>query len=71
MTNFLAIPQYSLFGAYFPAWMLFSLIAITCSLLIRVVFIRVGIDEIISLRLVTYTAIAVAIASLLAIIAYD
>lgn len=66
----MAGPSFSLFGAYFPSWMLCLLIAIIITLLLRVVFIRLGIDDILPFRLTAYTAIVIAIASSLAIFVY-
>lgn len=50
--------------------MLCLLIAIIITLLLRVVFIRLGIDDILPFRLTAYTAIVIAIASSLAIFVY-
>lgn len=68
--SFFSVPSYPLFGAYFPAWMFYALIALIATIMVRAVFIRVGVDDVLPLRLVAYTAIAVAIASALALIAY-
>lgn len=69
MMPFLSSPSYSVFGAFFPAWMLYAFIALVGTIALRAVFIRVGIDDVLPLRLVTYTAIAIAIASALSLIA--
>ena len=63
-------PSFSLFGAYFPSWMLCLLVAIIIAILLRVVFIRLGVDDILPFRLTAYTAIVIAIACGLALFVY-
>lgn len=63
-------PSFSLFGAYFPSWMLCLGIAIVLTAVLRVLFIRIGLDDSLPLRLTTYTAITVAIACGLAFFVY-
>lgn len=38
-------PSYVLFGAYFPAWMLFSMIGILAAIVVRVLFVKTGLAE--------------------------
>ncbi|WP_433850469.1 YtcA family lipoprotein [Brucella pseudogrignonensis] len=57
-------------GAYFPSWMLCLLVAIVITILLRVVFIRLGVDDILPFRLTAYTAIVIAIACGLALFVY-
>ncbi|WP_413571322.1 YtcA family lipoprotein [Brucella sp. H1_1004] len=63
-------PSFSLLGAYFPSWMLCLLVAIVITILLRVVFIRLGVDDILPFRLTAYTAIVIAIACSLALFVY-
>jgi len=63
-------PSFSLLGAYFPSWMLCLLIAIVITILVRVVMIRIGLDDILPFRLTAYTAIVIAIACGLALFVY-
>lgn len=51
--------------------MLYAFFAINITILVRVVFIRVGIDDILPMRLTAYTALAVTIGCALALIAFD
>lgn len=67
--SYFSSPSYALFGAFFPSWMLYASIALIVTVMVRAVFIRVGVDDALPLRLVTYTAIAVATTSALALIA--
>jgi len=50
--------------------MLCLLIAIIIAILLRVVFIRLGVDDILPFRLTAYTAIVIAIACGLALFVY-
>jgi hypothetical protein len=52
-------PWFSVFGAYFPAWMVCALIGIASAVLVRAIFVAVGIDALMALRLLTYAAIGV------------
>ncbi|WP_439273448.1 YtcA family lipoprotein [Pseudochrobactrum sp. HB0163] len=63
-------PSFSLFGAYFPSWMSCLFIALIIVLLLRAVFIRTGIDDILNFRLTAYTAMVIAIACGLALVVY-
>lgn len=63
-------PSIYIFGAFFPSWMLCLFLALIIVLLIRVVFIRTGIDDLLTFRLTTYTAMLIAVASVLALVIY-
>ncbi|WP_428030426.1 YtcA family lipoprotein [Ancylobacter sp.] len=54
-------PAIPLFGAYFPSWLLAALIGIFGAILVRLVFIRAGIDDALPIRLPVYVCIAAAI----------
>ncbi len=62
-------PSMFFFGAYFPSWMLCVCIGIIGALIVRVVLVRVGIDDELPVRLLVYISFAAAIgfASALAI----
>ena len=55
-------PWFSLFGAYFPAWMLCGLIGVLGAVLARVLFAAVGLDAIVRARLLTYGSIGLILA---------
>jgi hypothetical protein len=55
-------PSIPLFGAYFPAWLACTAIGILGSVAIRVVFVLVGIDDRLPVRLLVYVCLAAAIA---------
>ncbi|MGD9888180.1 MAG: YtcA family lipoprotein [Halothiobacillaceae bacterium] len=59
-------PMVPLYGAYFPAWLLSAALGIIASILVRMVFIRLGVDEGIPLRTLVYIALACLVAFLLA-----
>ena len=49
------------FGAYFPSWIPCSLVGIIGAVIVRLVFIRIGIDDLLPLRVVVYFLLAIAI----------
>ncbi|TCT33029.1 YtcA family lipoprotein [Martelella mediterranea] len=53
------------FGAYFPSWIACSLIGIFGAVILRLLFIKAGIDELLPLRVIVYlfTAIAIGLGS--------
>lgn len=52
-------PSFVLFGAYFPDWMLCGLIGIAVAVGLRVLFVLIGLDSFLSLRLFTYVSLGV------------
>ena len=55
-------PSYSLFGAFFPAWLLCAVIGLFGSLLFRMIVISSGLEEAMPLKLLVYTAFAAGLA---------
>jgi hypothetical protein len=55
-------PSYSIFGAYFPAWLLCSAIGILGSVGLRAVVVASGLEDAIPLRLLVYVGFATAVA---------
>jgi hypothetical protein len=55
-------PSIPLFGAYFPAWLACATAGILGAVLVRVVFVLVGIDDRLPVRLLVYVSLAAAIA---------
>lgn len=51
--------------------MLCAFIALLVTLLVRAIFVRVGLDDILPLRLTSYTALAVAVGCALALATFD
>ncbi|MFC6492889.1 YtcA family lipoprotein [Ancylobacter dichloromethanicus] len=51
----------SLFGAYFPSWLLAALLGIVGAVIVRLLFVRIGIDDALPVRLPVYVCIAAAI----------
>lgn len=49
--------------------MLYAFVAVIVTILVRAVFVRVGIDDVLPLRLTAYTALAVAVGCGLALAA--
>lgn len=55
-------PSVYAFGSYFPSWLLCAAIGILGTVLVRVIFIRLQIDDFLPLRLLTYLCVALIIA---------
>ncbi|WP_219760791.1 YtcA family lipoprotein [Neoroseomonas alba] len=63
-------PSVPLFGAYFPSWLICLAGGIIGAVVLRVLFIRIGLDEVLPLRLLVYACLAAAIGLLLALTLY-
>ncbi|WP_431222814.1 YtcA family lipoprotein [Serratia sp. L9] len=55
-------PLLPLLGSYFPSWLLCAFIGVITAVIVRVVFIRLGIDEELRWRLFVYVCLALAVA---------
>ena len=49
------------FGAYFPSWIACSLIGIVGAVVVRLVFIKIGLDDVMPVRVIVYLFLAIAI----------
>lgn len=56
-------PSYVLFGAYFPAWMLFSLIGILAAIVVRILLVKTGLAETLPYQLFLCVAAGTIVAS--------
>lgn len=63
-------PSFPLFGAYFPAWLACAAFGLAGALVVRVVFIRIGLDDLLPWRLLVYTCLGAGLAFALALLAY-
>lgn len=54
-------PVIPFFGAYFPSWIACSLIGIFGAVILRLVFIKVGLDDVMPVRVIVYLFLAIAI----------
>jgi len=54
-------PSIPLFGAYFPAWLLCATIGILGAVVVRVLFVLIGLDDRLPLRLFVYVCLAAGI----------
>ncbi len=50
-------PSFSLFGAFFPAWLLCSVLGIFCAILTRILFVATGLADVLPLQLFLCTAV--------------
>ena len=57
-------PQYEIFGAFFPDWMMLALIGIAAAIAARVVFVRTGVAEVIPQQLLVCCSVGVIVALL-------
>ncbi|CNH05577.1 similar to: Y. pestis YPO0620 putative exported protein [Yersinia thracica] len=66
-----AAPSFSLVGSYFPSWMACAFIGIITAVIARVVFIRVGIDDVLPWRLLVYVCLALAVAFICSLLLFS
>lgn len=55
-----AAPSHSILGSYFPTWMFCALAGLGIALVLRQVFVAVGIDRALPAPLLVYLALAIA-----------
>ncbi len=58
-------PSFSLFGAFFPAWLLCAVLGIFCAILTRALFVATGLAQTIPLQLFLCTAIGLLFGALM------
>lgn len=63
-------PSLPLFGAYFPSWLVCTIAGVIGAVLMRGVFIKLGIDEVLPWRLMVYACLAAGIGFVLALAVY-
>ncbi len=63
-------PSLFFFGAYFPSWLACAFIAILATIVIRMLFVRLGIDDVLPARLPVYVCIAASIGFLISLIGF-
>lgn len=66
----LGAPAIPLFNAYFPSWLLCCFIGVIGAVLVRFVFIRIGLDDLFPARLPVYVAVAVIIGLLVSLFGF-
>ena len=52
-----AAPTFVVFGSFFPAWIVCALAGLVAALVMRVVFVRIGLDEHLPVRLLVYVGL--------------
>ncbi|MEI9924267.1 MAG: YtcA family lipoprotein [Bradyrhizobium sp.] len=50
-------PSFSLFGAFFPAWLLCSTLGLLCAIVARILFVGTGLVDVLPFQLLVCTAI--------------
>lgn len=63
-------PAIPFFGAYFPSWLLCTFLGILGAVAVRLVFVRLGIDDALPARLPIYVCVAAGIGFLVSILSF-
>lgn len=63
-------PSLYFFGAYFPSWLACALAGIVGAVLVRLVFVRLGIDDSLPMRLPVYVCVAAALGFLVSLLSF-
>lgn len=63
-------PSVPLFGAYFPSWLVCAAAGVLGAVVLRVIFLKIGIDERLPMRLLVYACLAAIIDLTLALALY-
>ncbi|MFG1431907.1 YtcA family lipoprotein [Xanthobacter sp. V2C-8] len=66
----LGAPTISFFGAYFPSWLACTLAGILGAVVVRVAFIRMGVDDVLPFRLPVYASIAAGLGFLVSLLSF-
>lgn len=64
-------PSLAIAGSYFPAWLLMCFASIAGTILIRLLLIRLGIDEVLRFKLFFYTCLALSLCFALVLTLYS
>jgi hypothetical protein len=54
-----AAPMMSVFGSFVPSWIVCAIVGVLSAVLLRQIFVWVGIDEVLPLRLLVYLSASV------------
>jgi hypothetical protein len=54
-------PSRDIFGSYFPSWMLCSVVGITLAVIVRLIMIRIRVDEFIPRKVLVYVSFGVSL----------
>lgn len=63
-------PSLPFYGAYFPSWLICAALGVLGSVLVRIILIRLGVDEGIPFRTLVYICLACLIAFVIAATAF-
>jgi hypothetical protein len=63
-------PSYTLFGAYFPAWMFYAAIGIAGAIAARIAFVATGLAEVLPFQLFVCAAIGLCVALLVSLLLF-
>ena len=65
-----AAPSIPMFGSFFPAWLLCMIAGVLLTVMVRVVFVLIGLDDILRWRVPVYMSMAVGLNFLLSLILF-
>ena len=63
-------PSVALFGSFFPSWLLCAILGVVSTVIVRVLLVGVGIDDILRWRVPAYAAMAVALGLLYSMVIF-
>ncbi|MCF3932817.1 hypothetical protein L1787_05230 [Acuticoccus sp. M5D2P5] len=63
-------PAVPFLGAYFPSWLLAAFAGIGAAIVARVIFVAIGLDDVLPMRLLVYVGIATAVGFLVSSLAF-
>lgn len=66
----LGAPSIPFFGAYFPSWLACALVGILGAVVVRLAFVRLGVDDALPARLPVYVAIAAGTGFLVSLLSF-
>lgn len=56
--SYSAAPSVAMFDSFFPSWLICLLVAVVAAVILRVVFVAIGLDDVLQARVPVYMALA-------------
>lgn len=61
-------PAFTLFGSFIPYWMVCAAIGLVVAIIVRIIFIKTGIDDVLPLRLLVYLCLMLTVSFISALL---
>ncbi len=61
-------PAFTLLGSFIPYWMVCAAIGLVVAIIVRVIFIKIGIDDVLPLRLLVYLCLMLTVSFISALL---